>query len=56
MRFSTTISLHIGHDTRYNHSSNGRQIGTHAIYQMAPFPMTLSENPTVQVMTFINIK
>jgi len=42
-RFSTNKSLYLANDTRYRHSYYGRRIGSHAIYQMVPFPMTLNE-------------
>jgi len=53
--FSTNISLYLGNDTRFDHSYNGRRIGSRSrisVYLMVTSTMTLSDhNPDFKVST-----
>ena len=42
-RIRINNSLYLANDTIYRHSYYGRLIGTHVIYQMVAFPMTLNK-------------
>jgi len=49
LTFSTNISLYFENDTRYEHSYNGKRIGT----RMVPFSVTLNGQGHVNVPRWI---